>query len=244
MAQNLHVGERVFVPTALLPDPSRYGTGLVVRPVAEVSNRSASLSLDGAAVSPLIATSKLHRNLGILVVRIGDFASETVLLDPLAKSILHFARLFVDDAFVHLLEVRSVAELDSWLPQNAARFSHAVLVAHSDAHGLKFGVGGIVGPAGLAHILGANPVHPMTFISLACESGRSSFARDFSRLPFCEALLAPFQTVHGVVASHYCQSFFAHALLIGRSLAVAHRHARDCTPGSTSFRLWKAGALK
>lgn len=243
MAQNLQPNESVFVPTALLPNSSQYGTGLVVRTVLAIQNRSATLDLGNNIASPPIATSKLHRNLGILVIRIGDYESESVLLDPLAKSILHFARLFMDDAFVQLLHVRSVAELEAWLPQNAPRFSHVVLIGHCDAQGLKFGVGGFTPPNGLSQLCGPQPHHQMTFISLACESGRASFAQAFSRLPFCEALIAPFHAVHGVVASQYCQSFFAHMLLLGESLAVAHRHARGFTPGSTSFRLWQTGAM-
>lgn len=244
MAQNLQANEQVFVPTSLLPNPAAYGTGLIVRKVIATQNRSATLDLGNGVNSPPIATSKLHRNLGILIIRIGDLESESVLLDPLAKSILHFARLFMDDSFVHFMQVRSVAELEAWLPINAARFSHAVIIGHCDSQGLKFGVGGITTPGQLRQILGPQPAHRLTFVSLACESGRSSFAKEFSLHPFCEALIAPFHTVHGVVASQYCQSFFAHLLLLGESLAVAHRHAREHTPGSTSFRLWQAGALR
>lgn len=244
MARNLQPNERVFVPTLLLPNPAQYGTGLVIRSVLATQDRSATLDLGGNVVSPPIATSKLHRNLGILIVRIGDLETEPVLLDSLAKSILHFSRLFMDDSFVHLLQVRSLEELEVWLPINAARFSHAVIVGHCDAQGLKFGVGGIKTPAQLGQILGPQPAHRLIFISLACESGRASFAQGFSALPFCEALIAPFQTVHGVVASQFCQSFFAHLLLLGETLAVAHRHAREYTPGSTSFRLWQGGIMR
>lgn len=244
MAQNLQPGERVFVPTSLLPSPAQYGVALILRSVLAVANRSATLDLGNMVASPSIATSKLHRNLGILIVRVGDLETETVLLDPLAKSILHFARLFVDDSFVHLFQVRSVAELEAWLPANAARFSHVVLIGHCDAAGLKFGIGGFKSPAAFGGLLGPNPVHRLTFVSLACESGRASFAQPFSRLAFCEALIAPFHTVHGAIASQYCQSFFTHLLLLGETLSVAHRHARQFTPGSTTFRLWQHDAMR
>jgi len=244
MARNLQPTERVFVPTSLLPNSSQYGTGLIVRTVLITQGRSATLDLSNNTASPPIATSKLHRNLGILVLRIGDFQTESTLLDPLAKSILQFSRLFMDDSFVHLLEVRSICELETWLPQNGASFSHIVIISHCDAQGLKFGVEGLTAPSQLSQIFGPQPTQHSVFISLACESGRASFAQPFSRLPFCDALIAPFHAVHGVVASQYCQSFFAHLLLLGESLAVAHRHARETTPGSTSFRLWQAGAMR
>jgi hypothetical protein len=244
MARKLQPGERVFVPTTLLPNSAAYGTGLVVRKVLTTQYRSATLDLGHNAASPPIATSKLHRNLGILIVRVGDLETESVLLDPLAKSLLHFSRLFIDDSFVHLLSVRSVAELEAWLPLNAARFSHVVLVGHCDTHGLKFGVGGFAKPAQMANLCGVQPNHRLTFISLACQSGRANFAKAFSGLPYCQAFIAPFHVVHGVIAAQYCQSFFAHLLLLGETVAVAHRHAQESTPGSTSFRLWECGAMR
>ena len=243
MAQNLQPGERVFVPTSLLPNPASYGTALVVRTVLGTAGRSATLDLHHGATSLPIATSKLHRNVGILIVRIGDLETEQILLDPLAKSVLQFARLFMDDSIVQLLQVRSIAEIETWLPRNAARFSHVVFVGHSDGRGIKFGVGGFKAATLFGSALGPAPTHRLTFLSLACESGRASFAQAFSQLPFCEAFIAPFHAVHGAIASQYCQSFFAHALLLGETLTVAHRHARESTPGSTSFRLWRAGAM-
>jgi len=244
MARIILPGESIFIPTNLLPNSKAFGTGLIQRKVAFVEERSAILSLNDGVNSPPIAFSKLHRNLGIIIVRIGDFETEFVLLDPLAKSILHFSRLFFDDSFVKLLQVRSIAELEAWLPQNMATFSHLVLVGHCDAKGIKFSVGGNVTPTDFSNICGHNPTHKLTILSLACESGKASFAKQFSKLPFCEAFIAPFQDVHGVVASQFCQSFFAHSFLLGESLTIAHRHARQYTPGSTSFRLWRDGNLK
>jgi hypothetical protein len=243
MAKNLKNGETVFVPTSLLPDPSIYGTALIRRKITSTSKRSATVELSEDEGACSIASSKLHRNLGVLILKIGDLETEAVLLDPLAKSILQFSRLFMDDSFVHLLQVRSVAEIEAWLPSNAARFSHLVLVSHCDSHGLKFGVGGTVAPTDLAGIVGLPSNHRMTFVSLACESGRASFSKEFSQLPFCEALLAPYHPVHGVIASQFCQSFFSHLFILGESLKIAFRHARQYTVGSTSFRLWKSGAL-
>jgi hypothetical protein len=243
MAKNLREGDTVLVPTSLLPNSNQYGTVLTRRRILEMQDRKARVDLKDGSASDLLPKSKLHKNLGILVLRIGDFDTEATLLDPLAKSILHFARLFLDDSFARLLQVRSVAELTAWLPPNVAAFSHLVVVGHCNGAALKLGVDGFVQPVGLASICGTPPQSKVTVISLACESGKDTFAQGFSQLPFCEALIAPFQTLHGAIASQYCQSFFARLLVQGQSTAVAHRNARDATPGSTSFELWKNGKM-
>lgn len=245
MAANIQIGKTVFVPTTLLPNPAQYGTALATRTVANVVGRKAILALPQGVFSPPIAFSKLHVNLRILVLRIGDFTTESNLLDPLAKSVLHFLRLFIDDSFVQLLQVRSLDELSNWWLVNSNGYSHVVLVGHGNmaAGAIQFAVGGNKTAADFGAAL-APTNNPITFISLACQSGLQIFGKPFSSLPFCSEFIAPFHSVQGAVASQFCQSFFANSFVEGRSLGVAFKDARAATPGSTSFRLWKNGGLK
>lgn len=245
MAANLQPGNTVFVPTSLLPNSAQYGTALATRTVASVEGRKATLALSQGSISPLIATSKLHADLKVLVLRIGDFGTEATLLDPLAKSVLHFLRLFVDDTFVHLLEVRSFEELAVWWNVNANGYSHVVLIGHGDKQvgAIQFAVGGNKSADDFGNTLKPTS-SKVTFLSLACQSGRQVFAKPFSNLPFCGAFIAPFHSVQGAVASQFCQSFFANHFVEGRSLAVAFKDARKATPGSTSFRFWCDGVLR
>lgn len=245
MAANIQIGNTVFVPTTLLPNPEQYGTALTTRTVANVQGRKATLALPQGVFSPPIAFSKLHTDLKILVLRVGDFATEANLLDPLAKSVLHFLRLFIDDSFVQLLQVRSLEELLVWWAVNANGYSHVVLIGHGNmaAGAIQFAVGGNKTAADFGAALTATN-SPITFISLACQSGLQIFSKPFSSLPFCSAFIAPFHSVQGAVASQFCQSFFANHFVEGRSLGVAFKDARAATPGSTSFRLWRNGELK
>lgn len=245
MAANIQIGNDVFVPTSLLPNPGQYGTALTTRTVASIQGRKATLALPHGAFSPPIALSKLHVGLKVLVLRIGDYATEANLLDPLAKSVLHFLRLFIDDSFVQLLEVRSLDELAVWWGINANGYSHVVLIGHGDmaAGAIQFAVGGNKSAADFGAALGAQN-GGMVFLSLACQSGKQVFSKPFSNLGFCSACIAPFHSVQGAVASQFCQSFFANHFVEGRSLSVAFKDARAATPGSTSFRLWRKGEMK
>ena len=82
---------------------------------------------------------------------------------------------------------------------------------------------------------------PKTIISLCCETGRNPFASEFSALPFCDALIAPFHAVHGAVASQFFQSFLGLHLLKAESTTVAFKHANAAIPGRENFRLWRNG---
>src|SRR5262249_54774627 len=88
---------------------------------------------------------------------------------------------------------------------------------------------------------GANQIRK-NFVSLCCKTGYAAFAQTFSgRSDVCNLITAPFHSVHGAIASQYCQTLFAYHLLEGETFRVAFRHARDSIPGGTVFRLWQHG---
>jgi hypothetical protein len=65
--------------------------------------------------------------------------------------------------------------------------------------------------------------------------------------PRCRSLVfprvAPFHSVHGAIASQFCQSFFAFHLLVGETARVSFKHAEAAIPGATRFRLWEKGEV-
>lgn len=63
-------------------------------------------------------------------------------------------------------------------------------------------------------------------------------------MPVSIHFIGPFHSVHGAVASQLAQTSLAFHLIEGESIGVAFKHAREYTPGSTSFRLWTNGKLK
>jgi hypothetical protein len=246
MAKNLQPEEDVYVPWSRLPN---FGAGddhpsaFYKTKVVEVVDRSVRLQLPNGAISAPLGSSAIHRNIGILVVRIGDFGTEFILLDPLAKSVLQFSRLLVNDD-VRLLEVRTLAELEHCWTKDHAVYRHVVFVGHGSQNGIHFGTEGERSAAQIVQTLTTDNVAPKIFISLCCQTGFAAFGKAFSKAPFCEAIVAPYHSIHGAVASQFCQTFLAFHLLDGRTTSVAFNQSSEAIPGGKSLRLWQNGKLK
>jgi hypothetical protein len=243
VARSLAEGETVYVPRARLGLSVDAVSAFYRGTIVEKNDRSVRLGLPGAATSRWVPSSAIYRNIGVCVYRIGDFETETALLDPLTKSVHQYLRLLLPDDSLVVRYLRSRKELERfWSTENGA-YSHVVLIAHGRRDGIRFGLGGWTSGADLAHFFGTAECAPKNFISLCCDTGHSDFARGFSLAPVCASLLAPEDRIHGAIASQYCQTFLAFHLLHGETIRIAHRHARSSVPGGAIFNQWHGGAL-
>lgn len=240
MATNLVVDDRIFVPASML-DAADVPSAFIKSRVLEVADRSIRLSFRGQ--DHWIASSKCQRNIGLIIICIGDLDTETTLLDPLSKSVTQFCRLLASDDYVRFYKLRSVAELQAIWARDHAAYSHVILIAHGNGSGVKFAVDDWRAASHLETILDIAAVAPKHFINLACQSGQAALGKPFSRLAVCDSYIGAFHSVHGAIASQFLQSFLIHHLLQGETTKVAFRHARSRVSGGTSFRLWRSGAL-
>lgn len=243
VAQELRVGDRVYVPCFRLGLSNNGPSAFHHTTVRGVVERSVEVDVPGGT-KVRVASQFAHRNVGVLIVRIGDFDTETTLLDPLKKSLLQYCRLLLPDDQVVLYEIRTRGELSVFWTRDHAAFSHVVLVAHGCRTAIRFGDGDWANPTDFAALLAAPEVTPKVIVSLACETGRSTFGQALSRCQPCQAVVAPYQTVHGAVGSQFCQTFLARHFLDGLPLAWAFRKARTSVAGAVSFRCWEGGKLK
>jgi hypothetical protein len=243
VAKNLNVGDRVYIPCAHLQGLPEQPSALYRTEVAEVGPRSIRVNLPAGAVSDWIGNGLAHKDVGILIVTIGDYQTELTLLDPLAKSVLQFCRLLVPDDQLRSLKVRSIAEFRRFWGDVQAAFSHVILIAHGRKNGIRFGDDWI-NPDELDNVLRVWGASPKLFISLGCQTGYQEFAGALSRQAICGSAIAPFQSVHGAVASQFCQSFLTSHFIEGKSIGVAFKKARTSVVGGASFRLWKSGGLE
>ncbi len=241
MPQKFAVGQTVYVPSSLLPNGERYPTSLHRTTVTSIQARSARVNISGGAESDWIATSKIHENAGIVIVAIGDFQTEETLLYPLAKSILQFSRLLLDDSAVVNIRVRAIGEFGNWWAINHAAYSHVILIGHGSPTAIQFGYGGSRSPELFGSRVFKVNATKKTFISLCCETGKATFAKSFSKLSPCGHLIAPYHSVHGAVASQFFETFMCWHLLYGKSIKVAFKKAAETVPGTDIFRLWKDG---
>lgn len=244
MAASLNVGNAVYVPCAAFPELADRDTALYRTEVVAVQNRSVRVRLPSGAHSELIGSSRVHRDVGVLVIEVGDFTTEAALLDPLAKSVLQFLRLLIPDDQVRSVKVRSRSELRKFWEMNQGAYSHVVLIGHGGKDLLGFAVDGDVSVADVIQSFEILNAQPKTFVSLACKTGYVSFGGKFSRSVICKEFIAPFHSVHGAIASQFCQTFFTSHFLEGKSAKVAFNHARINVPGGVSFRLWSNGNMQ
>jgi hypothetical protein len=243
MASALKIGDTVYVPCSSFTELDLIDTALYRTQVVAKIKNSITVNLPGGGVSQPIGAGRVHKDVGILLIEIGDFETEAATLDPLAKSVLQFCRLLVPDDQLRSIKVRGLAELKKFWQHNERAYTHVILVGHADKNVLTFAVDGDVTVPTLAEALKVKKASPKLFISLACKTGFKSFGGEFSKLPFCRDFMAPFQSVHGAVASQFCQTLLTSHFLDGKTTKVAFNHARDSVPGGISFRLWQNGAM-
>lgn len=245
MARNLRQGSSVYVPCSKFTELSNYPKAFYPTNVVEVHNKSIKVNLPNQQISELFGMSIAHENLGIIIVSIGDFETESTLLDPLSKSVLQYVRLLIpDDTLLHI-KLRSLSELNTYWKRDQAVYSHVIIIGHGSKSGIKFGVDGWVTAETLQReVLRVWGGSKKTIISLCCKTGYKSFGGKVSSYAQCKYFLGPYHSVHGAVASQFCQTFLAYHLLEGKTTVVAFKNARDSVPGSTSFRLWENNQLR
>jgi len=236
------VGDRVYVPASVLPDGDRDIFAMRRCEVVAATDRSIKVRLPDGTASQSIGSSKAHQSLGIALVSIGDFQSEDGLINPLSKSLLQFCRLLLPDDHIANVKIRAIGEFGEWWGIHHAAYTHIILIGHGDKTAIYFGVGGARLPISFDRRLSKHNASPKVFVSLCCETGTAPFAKDFSALPFCRALIAPEKSIHGAVASQYLQTLLSLHLLQGKSVKIAFNNANTLVPGIDRFAMWADGA--
>lgn len=241
MPTKFRIEETCYVPTSLLPDENKYPVSIYRTTIKDIKNKSVKVQQKDGNISDWITTSKVSRHIGILIISIGDFSTEETLLNPLAKSILQFSRLLLEDDSVMLVKVRSIGELSEWWKLNEAAYSHVVLIGHGSPTSIIFGHGGEKTPNDFEKCFSTESQKKKVFISLCCETGRNSFASSFSLIPICSHLIAPYHSIHGSVASQFYQTLMCWHLLYARSIKIAYNKAQRSIPKKYIFRSWTDG---
>ncbi len=233
-------GDDVYVP-ALKIGLVDSQTALKKVKIISVDGRSVTVDLLYGETATL-GSKLLHKEVSLLILRVGDFQTEQVLLDPLTKSLLQFCRLLLPDDQLKLDRIRTWEEFVKIWNRDHRAYTHVILVAHCNGKEMTFGTRQ-VSVADFEECFANTNSIPKTFVSLACQSGKAPFAKNFSSLPACRAFIGPFQACHGAVASQFCQTFLTWHLLEGMTLKTAFNKSTEC-PGGTSFRYWKDGQMQ
>jgi hypothetical protein len=237
------VGQNVYAPIYQYQAGNQAPFAVARGIVREVSGRSCVVDLPHGIGLQRIASSMLHAEVGVCIVRIGDFRSEQSAMDPICKSILNFLRLLLPDDQVKSVGIRTVPELEELFQIYASAYSLWIVVGHGTQTGeLCFTGSQRTKSAAVAKTLAPHAASPRTFLFLSCHTGKSAFAKAFSaKTALCSVLIGPTGALHSAVASQFAQTFLSYLFLEGRQTGVAFNKAVLQTPTATKFRLWRKG---
>lgn len=244
MPTNISVGDEVYVPVERIKCGESVPFALVKGTVTSRQNRTVRVDLPYGIGEVKVASSALHKDVGVCVIRVGDMKTEHTLLDPIGKSVLHFLRLLVPDDQLKYVALRTPEELYAVYEETAPSFTHYVFIGHGSTGELIFSCERREGSEDLSQSLEQKYGSQRVFISLCCHTGEAKFGKSFSKNGCCQALIAPFGPLHGAVASQFLQTFFGYHFLEGKSLKIAFKRARENVPGGAVFRLWKNGVFE
>lgn len=239
MGNKYSTGELVWVPGEKLGGNQPFA--LVQRNVRGQEQRS--VLIDGPDASSIKVSSRLvHRNtLGFLVLRVGDMATEASLLDPLAKSVLQYLRLLVQDDVVHAVSIRTREELTEYMQELGSGVSHVVVIGHGKSDALIMLRGRPLTAPDFLSAMGRGDTE-RTLISLACKTGRQAFSGVVSSSEGWREVVAPHDDVHGAGASLFLQFLLHTHLVHGHEFKTSARLADAATEG-IRFRHWRNGRL-
>jgi len=240
MTKGLKVNDQICVPRKRvgldINSPSAVHYGKVV----ELNGRSAKITLEYDEISEYIPTSAILRHVKVMIFEIGDFDTESSLLRPLQETISDYFRLLLKDDEVLCKFVRGIDDMKRVWNDEHSSISHVIFIGHGRENAIKFGDDWI-NPQELIDVFNIENSFQKQFISLCCNTGYADFGREFSKFEMCEFFVAPFQSVHGSVASQFCQAYFTHHILNGETGKVAFNNARNNVPDATNFRMWQRG---
>ena len=243
---NPQIGQRVYAP-ALRVDPCVTPNFSLIKGIVRElpgGSKSALVEFDDSRFGlKRLATSLLHAEVGVMIVRIGDFGSELEFLDPLAQSVRDFCRLLLPPDQLRFFQVRTLRELAHVFQTYHPAYSHWILVGHGATDHLVLANAKRLRAQHFRDFIEQSESTPKTFISLCCHSGERGFAQHISRSHACKAFVAPKGPGYGASASQFAQSFLGYHFLDGRTIKVAFKQTRKLTPGGAVFRLWQNGAF-
>ncbi len=236
LANEKNIGDKVYVPRSKIGLDQDGFSSFYCTTVVDRGPSKIKVDLPNGATSDWISVSFARKHIKALVVALGDYKSELLLIDPLYKTTLHHLRLLLAEDEAIGIKVRSLAELTKFWKEEQSEISHVVFIGHGRSDAIYFGVDEWITATELGNSLRVRGAPKKHFLFLCCKTGQQKFSKPFSKTAICEDIAAPFHSVHGAIASQFAQTYFLSMYLGGRTSKVAFNHAKDAIVDSTSFR--------
>lgn len=239
------VGARVLVPASKLSSAGDSPFALRECKVKENIKRSIRIDIQDAVGNDIILASRFAHpdSTRVLVLRIGDLSTDRTLLRPLQRNVLSFLDLLIQPDRIDHEYLRTPVELETFWASKGSSATHVVLVGHGTSSAVSH-LGGRWSAGELTALFdsSAPEAEAKVFLSLACETGKAGFSKEFSAWKGCSTLIAPYQSIHGAAAAQFAVALFARHFLAGDGLPAAFASANALADGS-HFRLWRRGIL-
>lgn len=241
MATDLKANDKVYVPnlTASNYDGSDHPSHIEAT-VESIKTSRVYVRYDDGSIG-FFKKADCHRNLGILILTIGDLESEKEMLDSLKESIFYNLKLLLSEKFIECITVRSVNEISAYWQINHSRFSDVIIVGHGNKESIYFAMDQHIKASCLMSAFDIGSDSKTTFINLSCASGNKSFGGIASSFDFCESFIGPKNNVYVPIASQFVQMFFTFRFLDGKRSFTAFSRARKALISSSVFSFWKSG---
>jgi hypothetical protein len=244
LANGINQGDRVYIPRSKIGLDQDGFSSFYFTTVIDRGRGKIRVDLPGGFASEWISVSFAKKKIKALVIAMGDYKSELLLIDPLYKTTLHHLRLLLSEEEAIGLRVRSLAELVKFWKEEQSEISHVVFIGHGKEDAVYFGVDEWVSAKELGEALRVWGAPKKHFLFLCCRTGQANFSKVFSKTAICEDIAAPFHSVHGAIASQFAQTYFLSMYLGGKTSKVAFNSAKQAVVDGTSFRFWDNGTLK
>ncbi len=240
----LEPGLRVYVPCNCAEEFSDCAEALVCTEIISIEGNMVTVNDKNGRETKQIPSESIHVNPSILILCLGDIRSEPTNLDPLAKSILHYCRLFHrDEGNVKYYKTRSLEGLKELWDEFGEVSKVIIFISHGCADGFTFGRSHKCSTAEeLIDIFNQDErKEKKLFISLSCQTGSKDFGVKLSNSSFCQEFIGPAQKVHSALASQFCQTFLANYFMNGSNVVDSFKKAKDAIPGTITFNLFIKG---
>jgi hypothetical protein len=241
MSNKFRKNDEVFVPASRIDKLKDWPYSLYRTNVTHTRNKSIKVRLPNGEESEYFGSSCAHTNTGIIIITIGDIASESTLLEPLRKSVLQFSRLLLPDDCILSLFCRSFEEFEKLWDYYSCSYSYLILIGHGSQNGITFAVSDEIEATELKDTFDKSSCPPKHIISLCCKTGYKNFGHNISQSNKCIDFIAPFQSIHGAEASQFVQTYLIKHLLEGKSSKVAFKNSNALFASKNKFRMWVNG---
>lgn len=246
--EEFEVGDRVFLLRKTLELPSDsysifYSTSVEEKRCFR-NQYSYRVRLPNGEWSGWVNKYKMYRSVGLLVLEVGDFCTENLLLDPLYDGVVSYFRMLLADGELEHYKIRTQSELEMVWTKVEGKISHVVIIGHGERNGISFCDGNKLTGSELGNLLDKSSSassQKKFFFSLCCHTGHEDFGRDFSLSDCCKQFTGPTDAIYGPFGLLYCELFFSQSFINHDSRPTALIQTNDTLSFMPRFESWMHG---